>query len=193
MLPFSVGLFFFSKKRYELAILFFVISIGSRINFFLFIIPVVLFFFDGSEENNMVDKLSRVFVIFFIGSLFYLPIWYDNSFNLEWLTAARPINQGFFGLLARFVYKSCLAIGYLQLLIIFISFFKSKSLIFLIIKKKYIFSIILLNIILFLYIPAELSYLQPASFFYIFLYPTIFLKNYLFINIFKFYGLDFYL
>ena len=125
----------------------------------------------------MVDKLSRVFVIFFIGSLFYLPIWYDNSFNLEWLTAARPINQGFFGLLARFVYKSCLAIGYLQLLIIFISFFKSKSLIFLIIKKKYIFSIILLNIILFLYIPAELSYLQACTRFFIFFYINYFSKK----------------
>ena len=145
LLPFSIGLFLFSKKKFELAILFFGISIGSRINFFLFIIPIVIFFFDNFIRNNLTEKLIRVFVIFFVGSLFYLPIWYDSSFSLEWLTAARPIEQGFFGLFARFSYKSILAIGYIQLIIILINFFISKNLLILLIKKKYLFSIIFLN------------------------------------------------
>ena len=27
--------------------------------------------------------------------MFYLPIWFENKFDLSWLTAARPIEQGF--------------------------------------------------------------------------------------------------
>ena len=189
LLPFSIGLFLFSKKKFELAILFFGISIGSRINFFLFIIPIVIFFFDNFIRNNLTEKLIRVFVIFFVGSLFYLPIWYDSSFSLEWLTAARPIEQGFFGLFARFSYKSILAIGYIQLIIILINFFISKNLLILLIKKKYLFSIIFLNLIIFFYIPAELSYLQPALVFIYFFISNYFSKKIVYlIVIFNFLG-----
>ena len=152
LLPFSMGLFFFSKKRFELAILFFAISLVSRINFFIFIIPIVLFFFTNLSKEKLIDNFIRIFVIFFVGSLFYLPIWYDYSFSLEWLTAARPINQGFLGLSARFIYKFILAFGYLQLFIILVYFLSSKSLILLFIKKKYLKIIIFLNLFLFFYI-----------------------------------------
>ena len=64
LLPFLLVYFFF-KKRYELAILFFGISIGSRINFFLFIIPVVLFFL-MVRGNNMADKLSQYLLYFLL-------------------------------------------------------------------------------------------------------------------------------
>ncbi len=184
LLPFSLGLYFYSKKKYELAILLFGISIGSRINFFLFIIPIILFFFDNIEKNKLIEKFIRVFIIFFIGSLFYLPIWYDNSFTLEWLNAARPTSQGFAGLFARFIYKFVIAIGYLQLILILIYFFLSKSLIILFLKKRYIFLIIFSNLLLFLYIPAELSYLQPALVFLYFFISNYFEKKIIYLVIF---------
>ena len=183
LLPFSMGLFFFSKKRFELAILFFAISVGTRINFFIFIIPIVLFFFTNLSKEKLIDNFIRIFVIFFVGSLFYLPIWYDYSFSLEWLTAARPINQGFLGLSARFIYKFILAFGYLQLFIILVYFLSSKSLILLFIKKKYLILIIFLNLFLFFYIPAELSYLQPALIFTYFFICHYFSKKIIYLII----------
>ena len=40
---YAFGLFFFKKKLVELSILFFALSIGVRINFFLFIIFTIFF------------------------------------------------------------------------------------------------------------------------------------------------------
>ena len=184
LLPFSMGLFFFAKKKNELAILFFAISVGTRINFFIFIIPIVFFFFDNVIKEKLIENFIKIFVIFFVGSLFYLPIWYDYSFSLEWLTAARPINQGILGLLVRFIYKFILVFGYLQLFIILITFLRSRSLIFLFLNKKYLVLIIFVNLLLFFYIPAELSYLQPALIFTYFFISQYFSKRIIYLIIF---------
>ena len=101
--------------------------------------------------------------VFIIGGLFYLPIWFDNSFNLSWISSARPIEQGFFGLFARFSYKSIMTFGLIQTIIIFYCLLKIKFNKNLDIKILLFLSIS--NFILFLYIPAENSYLQPAIIF----------------------------
>tara|TARA_S200000501_G_scaffold376631_1_gene432151 strand:+ start:1941 stop:3104 length:1164 start_codon:yes stop_codon:yes gene_type:complete len=163
LFPFSIGIYLFSKKKYELAILFFGIAVGSRINFILFIIPIILFYKD--EHISISNRLSYLFVVFIIGGLFYLPNWYDNSFGLEWLSSGRPISQGFFGLLSRFIYKTSHAFGILQLLLIMFILFFSQKLLFNFFKDKLTFYLVILNLLLFLYIPAELSYLQPAIIF----------------------------
>ena len=48
--PFSFGCYMFKKKRIELALLFFAIAIGARLNFGLFIIFFVLFF-ENKKKN----------------------------------------------------------------------------------------------------------------------------------------------
>ena len=63
--------------------------------------------------------------IFIIGGLFYLPVWFFWGFGLDWLTAARPLEQGLFGLFARFSYKTWIAIGLLQSLVIVYFIFKN--------------------------------------------------------------------
>ena len=139
----------------------------------IFVIPII-FFFDIGNNVSIKRKITIFFSIFIIGGLFYLPVWFDNSFKLDWITAARPLEQGFFGLFARFALKSWDAIGYLQFFLILYGlknlniFFhkKDKPLIVLIL-------LIIFNLLLFLYIPAELSYLQPAI---IFLYLIIIKK-----------------
>ena len=170
---FSIGTFFYSRKVLEIAILAFGFAIGSRLNFLIFVIPII-FFFDIGNNVSIKRKITIFFSIFIIGGLFYLPVWFDNSFKLDWITAARPLEQGFFGLFARFALKSWDAIGYLQFFLILYGlknlniFFhkKDKPLIVLIL-------LIIFNLLLFLYIPAELSYLQPAI---IFLYLIIIKK-----------------
>ena len=117
-----------------------------------------------------------------ISGLFYLPIWYHNSFNLEWLTAARPIEQGFPGLFARFSYKTIMAVGVLQFFFIFFVLLKNYKKVFL--QNNFVlFLLIISNLFIFLYIPAELSYLQPALIFlYLFFIKEI-SKNFLMVLI----------
>jgi hypothetical protein len=161
----AIGTFFLKKKYFELAVIFFGISIGARINFILFIFFIIFFY-----QFNYKIKNSRKFFLFlgtfFIGGLFYLPIWFEHGFGIEWLTAVTPNNQGLTGLLARFFYKTFMSITLLSLMfisIVFFFFFKKNK-----IKKfldfensKLIFGIIISNLILFFFIPAEMSYLQP--------------------------------
>ena len=159
---FSIGTFFFSRKIFELAVLGFGFAIGSRINFVIFVLLFIYFL--NFKENIDYKKRTLIFLnSFIIGGLFYLPVWFDNSFSLNWITAARPIEQGFFGLLARFTYKSIMTFGLIQFILILYFLFKSKF------NKtselKILIILTISNFALFLYIPAEKSYLQPALIF----------------------------
>lgn len=165
---FSIGTYFFSKKYFELSILAFAFCVGSRLNFLVFCLAFV-FLFEFENKLEIKKRIIIAFNIFIIGGLFYLPVWYFHAFGLDWLTAGRPTEQGFFGLFARFTYKTWFAIGFLQSLVIFYLFIKY----FKILKlktNKLLICLILINLLIFFYIPAELSYLQPCI---IFLYLLI--------------------
>ncbi len=159
LLFFSLGSYFYSKKIFELSILFFAFCIGTRINYLLFILAFIIFF-----ENDSKIYFKRKIIIFLcsfiMGGLFYLPIWFDNSFDLSWLTAARPTDQGLLGLASRFFYKTYITTGYLVSLILFVILLKYFSKLKSIENKTLIFSLILSNLLIFFWIPAEYSYLQ---------------------------------
>ncbi len=159
LLPFSIGIFFLKKNRFELAIIFFGISIGARINFVLFVfIAIILFSYNPILKIK--NKLILFSASFFIGGLFYLPIWFSNGLSLSWLTAVTPNDQGYFGLLARFFYKTILSLTVIGIIFIIINFFRKKN--FIIFDNLiFILGIIISNLILFFFIPAEISYLQP--------------------------------
>lgn len=154
--PFAIGCFFYKKKKYDLALLFFTISIGARINFALFIIIFVLFF--DNKDNNFNKKVIFLFCCLFFGSLFYLPVWYSHKFGLEWFTAARPIEQGFYGLIARFIYKIAHLFTLFSLILI-LFYTTNKKIINKFLSNKTILYIIVSNLLLFLWIPAEQAYL----------------------------------
>ena len=104
-MPFALGIYFLKKSHFELAVIFFGIAIGTRIYFLIFIFVAIYLFHYSKNISNY--KKTYIFISsFFIGGLFYLPIWFENGFCLGWLTAVTPNNQGFEGLSARFFYKN---------------------------------------------------------------------------------------
>jgi hypothetical protein len=159
LLFFSLGLFSFSRKYFEFAVIFFGICIGTRINFTIFVIFAIAFF-PLEHNQSLYKKISIILISIFIGGLFYTPIWYQNQFGLDWLTAARPLEQGFLGLLVRFIYKTSHAIGLILLFFLISNIFLKKIKFFDLYKNKVIFYLAISNLLLFLYIPAELGYLQ---------------------------------
>ena len=176
----TLGLFSLKKKYFELAVLFFGISIGARINFVLFVL-IVIFFIDNVKSFNLKRKLILFSCSFFIGGLFYLTIWFQHGFGIEWLTAVTPNNQGLLGLFGRFIYKTVISITTLSFLFIVLNFFlilkKKKLNEIKVFNKKLILFIIISNLILFFFIPAELSYLQPFLVALYFLIFQIFSKK----------------
>ena len=166
-LPLALGLFFLKKKYYELAIIFFGISVGTRIYFLLFVL-IIIFFFNYNPRELFRKKIILFLSSFFIGGLFYLPIWFENGLSLEWLTAVSPNNQGFFGLFARLIYKTIMSFSLMTFFAIFTIFIFTKR--YTILTNVNLINIIILsNLILFFFIPAELSYLQPMliAFYYL--------------------------
>ena len=118
----SLGLFSLKKNYFELAILLFGISIGARINFVLFVF-VVIFFIETSKPLNLYRRFILFLCSFFIGGLFYLTIWFQHGFGIEWLTAVTPNNQGFIGLTARFIYKTIISITIISFIFIIFNFY----------------------------------------------------------------------
>lgn len=161
---FSLGTFFYSKKLFQLSYIFFIVALGTRLNFAVFVILFIYFFNFKNLKISNLEKINSVILILFGGSLFYLPIWYINNFGFDWLTSARPTDEGILGLLARFSYKTYQTYGVVAsfvVLIIFFKIFKRKKFKFLP-KDKLILTVIFSNFLIFLYIPAEYSYIQPA-------------------------------
>ncbi len=163
LLFFSIGVYFYKTKKFQISVLFFAICIGARINFALFIITFIVLDNFRLNKNIFVEKFTIIFNSIFFGCLFYTPIWFINKFGFDWLTAARPIDQGILGLTARYFYKLWHGFGnYSVLLLIPIFYLLIKRGIFLNKKNLTLTGIIIANLFLFFYIPAELSYLQPG-------------------------------
>jgi uncharacterized membrane protein len=155
----SLGMFFYKKDNIVISLIFFSLSVGSRPIFLLFVFCVVIFF-KKSENYSLLKKVEIIVGIFFFSSLFYLPVWFLNSLDLNWLTSARPLNQGLFGLIARFLYKSWFSLGLFVTPICVYLFFKYRNQLRNVENFAFIISVILVNFAIFLYIPAERSYLQ---------------------------------
>ena len=163
LLFFSIGVYFYKFKKLQISVLFFAICIGTRMNFAIFIIAFI--FLDNLTFNKKIilEKGTIIFNTIFFGCLFYTPIWFINKFGFDWLSAARPINQGVAGLTARYFYKIWHAFGNYSFLLLFpILYLLIKNKIFLNKKTLPLTGIIIVNLLLFFYIPAELSYLQPS-------------------------------
>ena len=72
---------------------------------FLVFVFIVIFLFNYKIKITSKRKFLIFVLSWFIGGLFYLPIWFENGFALDWLTAVTPNDQGLLGLIARFFYK----------------------------------------------------------------------------------------
>ena len=118
LLFFSIGVYFYKLKNLQISLVFFAICIGARMNFALFII--VFIFLDNFkfDKNILFGKSITIFNSIFFGCLFYTPIWFINKFGFDWLSAARPTEQGIIGIAARFFYKT----WYMHLVIILFYF-----------------------------------------------------------------------
>lgn len=172
-IDYSWGLLFFTlgsliKFRFKynfLSIIFFVLAIGSRCIYVLYLFPLILFNSNDETEVKINQKLSFLLTTLFCCSLLYIPVWFQNSLNLDWITAHTPDDEGIFGLVARFIYKNIMNFGLIQFLIILFVFFKNtfrENIKIWLIDNKFLslIGIIFLNLIVFFKIPGEPMYLQ---------------------------------
>jgi hypothetical protein len=163
---------------------------GARISYSaaaVLAIPVILVarqVRDG-QKLRISHLISYPLAAFVISGLFYLPIWFDHGLKLDWLTSGRPLWQGVKGLAVRFVYKIYLFFGLTGLLGAAIGLAldsrrprqtampRAAATAFLALCGV----LIVFHLALFLYIPAELSYLIPGLAFLVAALATFDLKG----------------
>jgi hypothetical protein len=75
-----------------------------------FLALLVAAYVDSNLRNRMAALQSLpVYVV--ISGLFYVPAFISSNLTLDFLNAARPLDQGFAGLAYRFIYKLHLLYG----------------------------------------------------------------------------------
>lgn len=167
-----------------LAVVSMALSIGSRPSFALFAVGAIVL--TGWEDRDRrlpswrfpASIAGFLLATLFAGGLFYLPNWFGHSFGLSWISSAPPDGQGLTGLVARFVYKTAAAIGLLQTAVLGI-YMAAR---WLALRRgsqpersrpaatnktnpdddaRFLLGVMALNLLLFMRMPVELSYLQP--------------------------------
>jgi len=176
LLFYSIGIFFFKKQDFLFSILFFGISIGARPNYLIFCLVTIAFFKHEIPISKYL-KFSMAIVTFFIGALFYVPIWFNSGLGFDWVTAVRPINQGYLYLVARFIGKTWMAFGLLALPLCIYSVVKYFNKLHNLRNLKLLTLLIFSNLLIYLYIPADRSYLQLSLILFFLLLTYFPLRN----------------
>ena len=195
---FSCGLFFLKKENFVFASLFFAFTICSRANFCIFIYPLILLYF--LHKKIFLTKIKSLLLILslttLIGLIFFIPVFYVNNFTLNFLNIPFITNSdtpGWYGgpafqiseLLPRFLFKTYKLIGtFTYFFIIALFLFNIKKLINLkSLNQKFIWSIIGINLSLYILAPTKLSLINPFIIFLYILLFTHFKKNIIYIII----------
>ena len=183
---FSVGLYFLKKEKFFLSSIFFAITICSRANFCIFVYPVILIYF---LHNKILLKKFRSFLLIsslttIIGLIFFIPVFYVNSFSLDFLNIPFITNTntpGWYGgpaisftsLFPRFIFKIYNFIGPFSSFFLIILFFVNLKILTSLknINQKIIWCIIVINLLMYFFAPTKILLLNP---FLIFLYILFF-------------------
>ena len=112
---FSAGLYALACGADVLGVVLLATSVGARIFYVVlaeFAVVFVLIERRATGRGATAGQFaSYSTATFFVAGLFYLPVWFDHGLRLDWLGAARPIEQGWAGLVARAVYKTIMFVG----------------------------------------------------------------------------------
>lgn len=155
----SLGAFLYSKNKNELSILFFSLTLGCRLNFIIYIIPIIFL-----NDKNIEKKLTILFCTIFFGLLFFVPTWLQNGFSLDFIFSNKWFNHfrpdPIFSIISigKFIYKIFISINFYAFLFFIFLLFKYKN-IFNNKNFKLATLLIILNLFLFFifpWIPAHL-------------------------------------
>lgn len=174
----SAGFLLFKNKKYNLAIIFFGLCIGARLNFLIFI---YLFYLLNTrlEIFSLIKSFKWVFLISIIGGSFYIPYLISQNFSISLISKTHTLGglrfetdeQLAFMMLeqsSRFVYKIIKIFGFLSFVVILISashfLIKNKIIDFIKVNKFHI-SLIVLNLFLFFQLPTKTSIISIVAIF----------------------------
>ena len=105
---FCLGFYFYKKKYFIYASLFFALSIAARANYGLFVYAVIFY---EIIKNKKINNQSLEFIIIctLITFLFYYPAFIINKFDISFITNPGGPDLKLESLIPRFIYKTYLS------------------------------------------------------------------------------------
>ncbi len=174
----SLGFFLYSKKKFNLALLFFSLCIASRLNFIAFIYIFYLFQI-RFKLTEILKLLKSLFKITILGGIFYLPYLFKHNFSPELISKTHTLGGlrfetdqqlqfMFYEMASRFFYKIIKLFGLLSFILItfglifnlFINDYKKF-----IRNNSFEIIIIILNLFLFFLLPTKTSIISLVTIF----------------------------
>ena len=182
---FSAALFLFKKDYKIYSIIFFALAIATRANFALLIIVFLIYEIFKNRKNYKLSLLV-LFYSLVISSLFYFPLFIQNKYSLSFISNGGGPDLTFEALTPRFLYKSYLSIGiFSSIFILYLFFLNLKKVKKLILNEKDLAILVLLNLLVFYFIPTKTSIISLAIIFlYVFLFKLVNNRNYIYLIIF---------
>jgi hypothetical protein len=161
------GILLLMRRRPTLAALAFAIATGSRISYApLGLAALLVGWWLEPEEHR--EFLGAIVTYLLTAGLFYLPVWISSHLGLDFLRAARPVRQGFAGLVVRFIYKIHSLYGFAG------TYLVAGAIVFVIARRRKVVSeparvvelcavgTVVFYLVLFLWIPVLTAYLLPV-------------------------------
>ena len=102
--PFALGLLAMASGWEAVGVVLLAAAGGARI-FYVALAELTVVWVMLDRRAPPARIAATAAAVFFVSGLFYLSVWFSAGLRLDWMTASRPLDQGFVGLAARFVYK----------------------------------------------------------------------------------------
>ena len=154
----SAGWALMSRNFNILAVLAFAASCGARPNFMLFSLLLIIF-----SDQSVRSRLEQAFSVVIVGALFFVPVWMHSHFGFDWIAAERSDTR-LTATLARVFYKSYLVLGLPVWILLLATQHKWRPALANCpnIVRRQAVALLLGNLAVFYFLPAEQAYLQAA-------------------------------
>ena len=159
---FSVGTYLLYKKYNIYAAIFFGLAIATRANYALFIYGLIFYEFLINKKNQ--SDIIKIFIFTsLVGGLFYFPILIQNKFSLGFISNPAGPDLELKNLLPRFIYKTFITYGIFTFpTLIYFYILNKKKFNAVALKNKVLSILILLNLLIYFFIPSKTSIISLA-------------------------------
>jgi hypothetical protein len=182
---FAFGIYYFKRNKILLPIIFFSLTVGTRVEFILFTLCYLIY--EIYKDNyNLKNILKIITFTLLLSFFFYVPVLIKYEFSPYLIIFSADAGLKFYELIPRFIFKFYLSLGVFSSFIIFLIVYTNINELKKVIKQNLdLLILIFLNSLVFLFMPIKTSILSlTIIFIYILLFKIVKKRIYIFSLIF---------
>ena len=123
---FSLGIYYFKRNKILLSIIFFSLTVGTRVEFILFILCHQIYEI-YKDNHNLKNILKIITFTLLLSFFFYIPILLKYEFNAYLIIFSADAGLKLSELIPRFIFKFYLSLGVFSSFIVFLIVYMNKN------------------------------------------------------------------